>query len=48
MKKETKKALLFFAGVLLAGISLFNFNRQPFIAFIGLMVGAFLIIKGLD
>ncbi len=48
MRKVTIKALLFFGGTLLAGISLFNFDKQPYLAFAGLMVGAYLIIKGLD
>ena len=48
MKEEVKRGLLFFAGALIAGISVFNFSKHPFMSFIGLMIGAYLIIKGLE
>ncbi len=45
MKKEDKKTLSFLGGALLAGVSLYFFNAQPILAFVGIMIGAYFIIR---
>jgi len=45
MGKEDLKALSFLGGSLLAGISLYFFNQQPILAFVGIMIGAFFILR---
>lgn len=48
IKESEKKAIMFLAGALIAGVSLFYFKNSPILAFIGLMIGAFLMIKALS
>lgn len=48
MKMEQKKALYFLGGALLAGFSLYYFNKQQILAFVGLMLGGYLILRALD
>ena len=44
----TKKGLFFALGVLLIVVSVFNFNRNQILAFIGILVGIFFIVKALS
>jgi len=44
----TKKGLFFALGVLLSVVSVFNFNRNQILAFIGILVGIFFIVKALS
>lgn len=46
--KSTKKGILFSVGVLLSVISVFNFNKSPILAFIGILVAIFFIVKALS
>jgi len=48
MKKENLKSLNFLGGALLAGGSIRYYNEFPIVAFVGIMVGAFFIIKAFD
>lgn len=48
IKESEKKTFLFILGALIAGVSLFFFKQQPIISFVGLMIGAFLMIKALS
>lgn len=48
MKEETKKGLFFAAGVLLSVIGVFNFNKNQVLAFVGILVGIFFIVKALS
>ncbi|MEK6820282.1 MAG: hypothetical protein AABX71_01060 [Nanoarchaeota archaeon] len=47
MREDTKKGLYFAGGVLISVISVFNFNQLQIPAFIGILVGIFLIVKAL-
>lgn len=48
MSKLDKKVISFLIGAVLAGLSLTYFKIQPIVAFIGILVGAYLIIKAFD
>ena len=48
MNEKDKKLLFFFGGVILAGISLNNYNQSPILAFAGIMIGAYFIIRAFD
>jgi len=44
----TKKGLYFAGGVLLSVISVFNFDKNQILAFIGILIGIFFIVKALS
>lgn len=48
MEEKDKKLLSFFAGIILAGISLNYYNNNPILGFIGIMIGAYLTLRVLN
>ncbi len=47
MEEGTKKGLFFAIGVLLSVIGVFNFDKSQVLAFIGILIGIFFIVKAL-
>lgn len=48
LNEGTKKGLYFAIGVLLSVISVFNFSKNQVLAFVGILLGIFFIVKALS